>query len=402
MPNKKKIINYQFNRFNPIGKKELNAANKVIRSGKLSGFLAGTGSEFQGGKYVKLFETKIKKFFKVKYAITVNSWTSGLVAAVGALSTKQGDEIILPTWTMSACAAAILQWNAVPVFCDIKKDDFTIDVNKIEKLITKKTVAIMAVDLFGNVCDYDRIIQIAKKNKLKIISDSAQAISAKYKNKYVSTFVDIGGFSLNRHKHINTGEGGILITNTKIYAEKMRLIRNHAEISIKNKSYKNMFGFNFRLGEIESAIGIEQLKKLNNIVTDRINVADALTNGLKNLKGLNLPIKNPLKKNIYYFYPLTINNNIIRTDRNKILSLLKNEGVQHICSEYSSLHQLPIFKNVKYKYYKFKKNKYEVAENLNKKSFFAIKLCLLSLNKKDIKLIIKSFRKVWSKIVFYN
>ena len=144
---------------------------------------------------------------------------------------------------MSACAAAILQWNAVPVFCDIKKDDFTIDPKKLEKLITKKTVAILAVDLFGTPCDYDEIIKISKKYNIKIISDSAQAISSKYKNKYVSTFVDMGGFSLNRHKHINTGEGGIIITNNKKYAQRLRLLRNHAESSNDKKNVE-MFGFN--------------------------------------------------------------------------------------------------------------------------------------------------------------
>ncbi len=164
-----------------------------------------------------------------------------------------------------------LNWKAIPVFCDIKKDDFTIDVKKAEKLITKKTIAIIAVDLFGNPCDYKELISLKKKYKIKIISDSAQAITAKYKNKYVSTFVDIGGYSFNRHKHINTGEGGVLITNNKIYAKKLRLLRNHAESSLSSNNHEmsNMFGFNFRLGEIESAIGIEQLKKLKNIVNNR-------------------------------------------------------------------------------------------------------------------------------------
>jgi len=397
----KKIINYKFKKFNPIGKEELYAVKKVITSGKLSGFLAGRGAEFEGGKYVKLFEEKIKKYFNVRYAITVNSWTSGLSAIIGALKIKKGDEIILPTWTMSACAAAILQWNGVPKFCDIKEDDFTIDPKKLEKLITKKTVAILAVDLFGNPCDYDEIIKISKKYNLKIISDSAQAISSKYKNKYVSTFVDIGGFSLNRHKHINTGEGGIIITNNKKYADRLKLLRNHAE-SYNDKKNPEMFGFNFRLGEIEAAIGIEQLKKLNKIVKERIYTAGALTRGLKNLKGINLPSKNSKKKNIYYFYPITINRKIIKTKKNKIISMLKNEGVQEICDEYSSLHQLLIFQNPKLKNLNLKTKRYLVAENLNKNTFIAIKLCSLSLNKKDINLIVKSFKKVWKKISFYK
>lgn len=399
MQNNKKIINYQFKRFNPIGAEELYAATKVIKTGKLSGFLAGTGKEFLGGKYVREFEKKLQTYFKVKYAITVNSWTSGLVAAIGALSPKTGDEIILPTWTMSACAAAILNWKAIPVFCDIKKDDFTIDVKKAENLITKKTIAIIAVDLFGNPCDYKELINLKKKYKIKIISDSAQAITAKYKDKYVSTFVDIGGYSFNRHKHINTGEGGVLITNNKIYAKKLRLLRNHAESSLapNNHDMKDMFGFNFRLGEIESAIGIEQLNKLKNIVNDRRAVAKNLTFGLQKLIGLNVPHESNLKKHVYYFYPMTLNIELIKTDKKKIIYLLEKEGVQGICGKYSSLHLLPIFNKNNLKSKKF----FSVADELNNKTFIAIKLCILSLDKNDIRLIIKAFEKVWKKIKFY-
>ena len=399
MQNNKKIIKYQFKRYNPIGAQELYAASKVIKSGKLSGFLAGTGKEFLGGKYVREFEKKLQMYFKVRYAVTVNSWTSGLVAAIGALSPKSGDEIILPTWTMSACAAAILNWQAIPVFCDIKKDDFTIDVKKAKNLITKKTIAIIAVDLFGSPCDYKELIDLKKKYKIKIISDSAQAISAKYKNRYVSTFVDIGGFSFNRHKHINTGEGGVLITNNKIYATKLRLLRNHAESSLITSNYemRHMFGFNFRLGEIESAIGIEQLKKLKNIVNNRRMIAKNLTSGLQKLRGLNLPYESYLKKHVYYFYPMSLNKELIKTSSEKIVNLLEKEGVQGLCSKYNSLHLLPIFQKKKLK----SKNLFTVAEELNNQTFIAIKLCLLSLYKNDVKLIIKAFEKVWKILKIY-
>ena len=211
----------------------------------------------------------------------------------------------------------------------------------------------------------------------------------------------MGGFSLNRHKHINTGEGGIIITNNKRYAERLKLIRNHAEL-YNDKKNVEMFGFNFRLGEIESAIGMEQLKKLKKIVKERISVAEMLTSGLKHLKGLNLPTNNPIKKKIYYFYPLTINKEIIKTKREKIISMLKDQGIQEICSEYNSLHKLKIFQNSKSIYQQAKSKKYLVAENLNKDTFMAIKLCNLTLNKKDISLIIKSFENVWNKISFYS
>ena len=233
---KKKSINYKIKKYNPIGKEELKAAQSVIRSGVLSDFIAKDGKNFLGGKNVKKFENNIKKYFNTNYAITVNSWTSGLIAAFGSIGLEPGDEVILPTWTMSACAMSILNWNAIPVFVDIEKDTFNIDPNLIEKKISKKTKAILAVDIFGHPANYKSIFSIAKKYNLKVISDSAQSIGAKYNNRFSGTFADIGGFSLNCHKHINTGEGGILLTNNKDTAEKLRLIRNHAESSVKTKN----------------------------------------------------------------------------------------------------------------------------------------------------------------------
>ena len=129
----KKIIKYKFKSFNTIGSAEINATQKVLLSGKLSGFLAGTTKEFYGGKYVKKFESKIKKYFKVKYAITVNSWTSGLIIAIRSLNLKKGDEVILPAWTMSACFAAIELNNLKPIFCDINPDNYTIDIDDLKK-----------------------------------------------------------------------------------------------------------------------------------------------------------------------------------------------------------------------------------------------------------------------------
>ena len=158
----------------------------------------------------------------------------------------------------------------------------------------------------------------------------------------------------------------------------------------------DMFGFNFRLGEIESAIGIEQLRKLKNIVSNRRMVAKNLTLGLKKLRGLNVPQENSLKKHVYYFYPMSLNKQLIKTHKKKIVYLLEKEGVQGMCSEYGSLHLLPIFKKNNLK----SKKLYSVAEELNNKTFIAIKLCLLSLDKNDVRLIIKAFEKVWKKINF--
>ena len=270
----KKTISYKFKRYNSIGKEEIIAANKVLKTGILSDFIAGNNPKFLGGSKVKEFEKNCAKYFKVKYVVTVNSWTSGLVCAVGAIDIEPGDEVIVSTWTMPATATAIIQWNAIPVFADIDKDTFNICPKSIVKNISKKTKAIIAVDIFGQSANIDEIMKIAKKYKLKVISDSAQSIGTLNKRRYSGTIADVGGFSLNYHKHINTGEGGILVTNNKKIYNKLTLIRNHGEMRVNSKNKKNLtntFGHNFRLGEIESAIGIEQLNKLNFFIKKKKN-----------------------------------------------------------------------------------------------------------------------------------
>ena len=208
---------------------------------------------------------KIKsKKFNTKYALTFNSWTSGLIAAVGAADINPGDEVICTPWTMSATAMAIVHWLAIPVFADIDSKTYNLDINCVKKLINKKTKAIISADIFGRSSNQDALFKLAKKHKLILISDTAQAPGSKFNNKYSSTMCHMGGFSLNYHKHINTGEGGILITNYKKFYLKAAYIRNHAEaIQRKGATKKqliNMVGYNFRMNEIEAAIGIEQLK----------------------------------------------------------------------------------------------------------------------------------------------
>jgi len=402
----------QFKRYNTIGKEEIIAANKVLKTGILSKFLASSGQNFFGGPQVNKFEKSIKKFFKVKYAITVNSWTSGLIACVGALDVEPGDEIIVTTWSMCASATAILHWNCVPVFVDIDPETYNIDPESIKKKITKKTKAIMTVDIFGQSCDILKIMKIAKENNLKVISDSAQSIGSKVGKKYSGTLADIGGYSLNYHKHINTGEGGIIVTNNKKLYERSCLIRNHAEAAIKKNNIKNlsnMIGYNFRLGEIECAIGIEQLKKLNRLIKKRIKLVEILNRELIKLKYLKTP--KTLKKNshVYYLYPLTLETDKLNIKRSTIISNLKKLGVPGLIEGYVNIHELPTYKKkIAYgtRHFPWKLNKndkknnsdnknLDIAEKLHREKFFAIELCLFDFNNSDIYFIINCFKKVW-------
>jgi len=408
-----KLINYVFKRYNTIGSEEKEAATSVVESGILSDYLATWGEKVNGGKKVQEFERACEKYFKVKHAITVNSWTSGLTTAIGALEIEPGDEIIVSPLTMSASATSILHWNAIPVFVDVEPDYFCLDPKKIEEKISSRTKAILAVDIYGQSADMDQINLIAQKNNLVVISDSAQAPGAVYKNKFTGTLADIGGYSLNRHKHIHTGEGGIIVTDNDHYADRMRLIRNHAESIVEDKghnSLSNMIGYNFRLGEIESAIAIEQLKKLPKFILKRQRVAEKLDEGLKDLIGLSIPKIRNGSNHIYYYYSLKIDVEKLNVSRDLIIDSLLSEGVQGLCKGYQNLHLLPMYqKKIAYgsNHFPWELNNNEinynkgicpVAEKLYYENFMAIQLCLFDLSDRDIQLIIDAFHKVWNNL----
>ena len=384
-----KSVKSSLKKFNSYDQKELSAASKVIKSGIISDFIGKKGKNFYGGKYVRKFEDQIKKKFKCKYALTLNSWTSGLVAAVGSIDIEPGDEIILSPFTMSACAISILQWNAIPIFVDIEKDTFCIDPKKIESKITKKTKAIMAIDIFGHPSQIDKIKILAKKYNLKVIVDAAQSPASKFKKKFSGTLGDIGGYSLNFHKHIHTGEGGIIVTNDKKLFQKCAMIRNHAENIVNNDraSLKNMLGYNFRLTEIQAAIGIEQLKKLEKIVQKKRRVAKKFMQGLKDLKGLKLPITRKNYTHSYYNFALKLDTKLIKCSKKKIFNALKAEGVP-INDKYENIHLLPIFqkkiaygvsgfpwkKNKHLNRVKYKKGICPIAENLVDKEYLSLNI----------------------------
>lgn len=408
------LLNYEFKKYNSIGKEEIKAASDVLESGILSEYIASWDKGFFGGPKVQEFEQDICNYFNVKHAITVNSWTSGLIAAVGALGVEPGDEIIVTPWTMSASATAILHWNAIPVFADIDRNSYNLDPSSIEKNITKRTKAIISVDIFGRPSDSDAINKIAASNGLKVISDSAQSPGAMYKNKYAGTLSDIGGFSLNYHKHIHTGEGGILVTNNDEYAEKMQLIRNHAEVVLAKRDYSdltNMIGHNFRLGEIESAIGIEQLKKLPEIIISRQKIAQQLKEGLINLKGLIIPSVEDFISHVYYIFPLQIDRKIIGVHRDRICDAITAEGLP-VSKGYQNIHLLPMYQKkqaygskgfpwnsgVNSRDISYKKGICPVAESLHDFDHFAFGLCSFDLSESDVELIIQIFKKVWKNL----
>lgn len=410
-----KTIGTPFKRYNPIGAEEVEAATQVVESGVLSQFLGTWHEDFYGGPKVREFERACAVYFGVKHAVSVNSATSGLIAAVGAIGVEPGDEVIVSPWTMCASATAILHWNAIPVFADIEPETFNLDPRSVEANITPYTKAIMAVDIFGHSADMDALMSIAARHGLKVISDAAQAPGAFYKSKYAGTLADVGSFSLNYHKHIHTGEGGILVTDNDEICERLQLIRNHAEAVVGGKgvaNLANMIGYNFRLGEIECAIGIQQLRKLKLLVASRQHIAERLTAGLNGLKGLRTPIIKPNNTHVYYVYPMVLDVDSLGVSHERICEALVSEGVEGLAPKYVNLHLLPMYqqkmaygsqgfpwtsdicrRNVDYRH-----GICPVAEELQEKSYLGFAMCLNELSDEDVDSIVAAFGKVWRNI----
>jgi len=257
-------------------------------------------------------------------------------------------------------------------------------------------------------------MKIAEKHNLTVIEDCAQSPTALYKGRFAGTVADIGVLSLNYHKHIHTGEGGICLTSDSVLAERIQLIRNHAEAVVGGKGVQNlsnMIGFNFRLGEIEASIGIEQFKKLDYLVSEIVNKADILTKGLNELKGLRTPIVKENCTHVYYVYPLIINSKKVGCSRDRIHEALVAEGVP-VGNKFGDLHLLPMYqKKIAYgkngfpwnsDIYKgsvsYGKGTCPVAEDLNNNRYLGIGLCGYQFFDEEINLIIKAFQKVWDNL----
>jgi len=407
-----------FPAYKTIGREEKQAVLKTLDSGSLSKFLGTWGEQFNGGFEVQNLEAEWSKYFNVKHAIAVNSNTSGLFCAVGAAGIEPGDEVIVTAYSMSASAVAPIVYGGIPVFADIEEDFFCLDVNDIRNKITSKTKAIIVVDLFGQAYDVDNINQLAKEHNLIVIEDVAQAPGGKFKKQFTGTLGDIGVFSLNYHKHIHCGEGGVIVTDDDELAHRCRMIRNHAETIVDKAAYSNianMIGFNYRMTEIEASIAREQLKKLEKLNKKRIENVNYLEENIGNIPCLSLPKVRSFTSHVYYVHVLLFDSLVARIPRNSYVEALKaelkpfknreEEGVK-IGSGYTpplylqSIYQKKIaFGSNGYPFnlgnYDYSKVKCLVTEKMHYEKLIAHELFLPSMMKNDLDDVIIAFHKVW-------
>jgi len=302
-------------RLKTIQQGDINKVSKILKQENLSGFNAGPGTSFYGGQNVQLLEKEFCDYFKCRYAVSVNSWTSGLEIAVASLKLRTGTEVICSPWSMSATVAAIANNQCVPVFADIDPLTFNIDPSMIEEKITERTGAILITEMYGQSCDIKSIIKLAKKYKLFTISDTAQAIGSKVGNKFTGTHTDIGGFSFNWHKHLNCGEGGMVITNNSKLAKRMMMLRNHGE------GVDGDFGHNFRMTEVCASLIRDQLPRLNSRIKSRNLIVKQLKNMLYNDK-IKFPKLYKGNTHVYCTLPLLVKDKKLRDNIHKQLSTL--------------------------------------------------------------------------------
>lgn len=418
-PIRKKLFPF----YSVIGKEEISASTRVLKSGILSKYLGSWDKDFYGGKEVRKFESEWAKYFKVKHAMAVNSCTSGIHCAIAAAGIGPGDEVIVTPYTLPASVTLVLLYGAIPVFADIEHEYFCLDPESVKKKITKRTKAIIVVDLFGQPYNADAINKIAKKNNLIVIEDCAQAPGVKYKEKYAGTLGDIGIYSLNYHKHIHTGEGGVVVTNNDRLAERVRLVRNHADAVISEKGQTddldNMIGFNFRLTEIQAAIGRTQLKKLKKLVSQRVKNCRYLAKEISKIPGLYSPRIRPYAQHAYYVQPFLYNEKIIGVARDKFVEAVKaelaptrlreSEGVRISCGGAKPLYLLPLFQKriaIGKKGYPFKSKDFKVkvsyekglcpvTEKLKEKEMIIHELMNPPMTRADLDDFVKAFKKVY-------
>ena len=318
------------------------------------------------GKYITDFETEFSKFCETEYGVSCTSGFGALHLALLALDIKKDDEIIVPTFTMSAPVNAVILAGATPVLVDADKDTFCIDANKIEEKITDKTKAIIAVHIYGQPCDMDKIQEIAQKNNLYVIEDAAEAHGAIYKGKKIGSLSDIACFSFYANKILTTGEGGMAVTNNKQLAERMAYFRNYC-FEIPRFLHREV-GFNYRLTNIQAAMGLAQTENADKLVEARRKVGEKYDALLQDTKGITIPAKRDNIKNVYWMYSIVLTDEI-RASRKEIVQKLKEKGVD-TRNFFLSMHKQPAFLEKKTENVPNCAGEFPVSNRIENKGFY--------------------------------
>jgi len=316
-----------------IDEREIARVTRVLKSGVLT-------TRVTSGSMVGRFENAFSKFAKAKHAVAVNSGTAALHTALLTIGVKTGDEVILPSFTFISTAEAVALTGARPVFVDINPQTYNVDPEKIEEAVAPKTRAIIPVDLYGLSAEMKAIRELAEKHGLAVIEDAAQAHGATYLGKPPGCFADLTCWSFYASKNMTTGEGGMITTNGEEWAETMRFIRSHGE---KEEYVSSMLGHNYRMPEMEAALGIVQLQKLPAFVEKRRRNARFLTKKLSEVERLQLPVEPRGFRHGWYLYTVRLRDGG-KTERDRVVRELRNRGVGVAAYYRVPIHLMPYYR----------------------------------------------------------
>jgi len=315
------------------------------------------------GKYIGQFEQEFARYCGMRYGVSTTSGTTALHLALVSLGIGRGDEVIVPAFTMVASVFAILYTGAKPVLVDCEPETWNMDVTQIEEKVTANTRAIMPVHIYGHPCDMDPILEIARKHRLYVIEDAAEAHGAEYKGKKVGGIGDIGCFSFYANKIITTGEGGMLITNKEEIAERARRLKDQAYFPGRRFLHSEL-GFNYRMTNIQAAIGLAQLERIEELVERRRRNARLYNELLKEVNGIRLPSQKSWAKNVYWMYCILVEDEF-GTSRDELQMKLNQQGIE-TRPFFVPMHQQPCFRNLGL----FEGESYPVSEEISAKGMY--------------------------------
>jgi perosamine synthetase len=357
-----------------LGKEEEELVLDCIRTGWIS-------SE---GKYVRELEQRCADYSDMKEGIAVCNGTAALNVAVAALDLPKGSEVILPSFTIISCVLAIIEAGLKPVLVDADADTWCMDVTQLEKKITQQTKAIMVVHIYGHPVDMDPVFKLAKEHGLLIIEDAAEAQGAQYKGMKCGGLSDISIMSFYANKLITTGEGGMILTKNPTYAKKARSLRNLC-FKPEKKFFHTEIGHNYRLSNIQAAIGVAQIKKIEQFIDRKIEMAKLYHQGLQGLP-IQLPIEKKWAKNIYWMYSLTLNNEL-PISRTEFSNRMHEKNIQ-TRPFFIGLHEQPVLKEMGH----FNGEQYPVCERISQRGLYLPSG--QAITNEQIKYIIKSMKDI--------
>lgn len=383
----------------PIREEMLSYGQQYIDNEDIQSVVETLKSSFitQGPK-ISEFEEEIANYVGAEYAISFSNGTAALHAACYAAGLNFGDEVITTPITFAASANCALYVGAKPVFVDIDNNTYNIDPKKVSAAVTEKTKAIIPVDFTGQPVEIEEIQEIARKKNLVVIQDAAHSLGATYRKKKIGSLADMTMFSFHPVKHITTGEGGAIVTDSKQYAEKLRLFRSHGitRTQLLNNEgpwYYEMqdLGFNYRMTDIQAALGISQLKKLNSFIDKRRSIAELYNQSFNNMNGVIIPYQAPNTGSSWHLYILRLDLKTFSVGRREIFEALRAENIG------VNIHYIPVYKHPYYQRIGYKPGICPIAEQWYEE---VLTLPLFpTMSEKDVQSVLEG---VWKVLTYYH